>query len=344
MQEIPGVLRCREGDYVEDINRIIFDVKGLVHPSDKIVAFPRFVPDPQGTRVRVGVTYRKIYALSERLAFLQTHFPQYLTFDEAFGENLCEIPKEEIVRLHEPTNRLTELRTTSRLDRLEADALYLLKTLHKRANVPWAALGISGSLLVMLHSTESDIDPIVYGAAEGARTYETLRALIGERESAVKAYSLDDLKQLYEFRSQDTLVEFDDFVKTERRKVLQGRFLGHDYFVRCIRDWQEQEEHYGETVYQRTGYARIKSEVTDDSEAIFTPCRYLVKNVHLLEGKGADDIVEVTSFRGRFCEQARIGEIIVAQGKVEKVQTKNGTTHSRVLLGGQPSDFMVLET
>jgi len=54
-------------------------------------------------------------------------------------------------------------------------------------------------------------------------------------------------------------------------------------------------------------------------------------------------VSEIASFRGRFCEQAGEGETVIAQGKVEKVQKKNSDTFFRLLLGGKPSDFMVLE-
>jgi len=50
---------------------------------------------------------------------------------------------------------------------------------------------------------------------------------------------------------------------------------------------------------------------------------------------------EITSFRGRFCEQAEKGEIVTAQGKVEKVVEKDGTEFFRLILGAKPSDFMI---
>jgi len=337
------VLRSREGDFIADFSEVIFDVKGLVHPPDKVVAFPRFVPDRLGNRRLAGKSYRKVYALSERFTFLQTHFPHYLIFDPVFGERLCEIPKKDINHHYDPVSRLGELRGSDELEELEGFALHFLEALHGQAIVPWSKLGISGSLLAKLHTTESDIDPIVYGKSNCVKVYEMLKLLTNESRSAIKAYSLGELRDLYSFRSRDTQTSFDDFVETERRKVLQGKFLQHDYFIRCVRDWKEIEEYYGEAVYHKIGYARIKAIVSDCSEAIFTPCRYVVENVRLLEGKSGEDVAEVVSFRGRFCEQARTGETVVAQGKVEEVKKKNGEVFVRLLLGGQVSDFMVLE-
>jgi len=332
----------REGDLVETQQRLIFDVKGFTHPLDRIVAFPRFFPDPFGDRKRKGVAYTKVYALSYRYKFLEAQFPHYLVFDHVFGERLCEVPKKDVKHYYNPADRLKELRFSCCLDKLEADSLSFAEFLKSHSNVPWNKLGISGSLLVGLHTPQSDIDPVIYGTKNCLKIYETLKSAIKDSKNGLKAYTLEELKRLYGFRSKDTKMSFDDFVATESRKVLQGKFFRHDYFVRCLKDLDEVEERYGDVMYRKMGYAKIKATILDDSEAIFTPCRYSVDDVRMLTGKWGKVVTEIVSFRGRFCEQARKGEIVVAQGKVEKVQKKNGDTFFRLLLGGKPSDYMVL--
>ena len=88
------------------------------------------------------------------------------------------------------------------------------------------------------------------------------------------------------------------------------------------------------------GYAKIVGSVIDDSEAIFTPCTYLLDNVETINGKERSPIEEIVSFRGRFCEQAKMGEKVTAQGKIEQVE-KKGRIHYRLLLGNTPKDFMI---
>ncbi len=336
-------MEAREGDLVEAFNRLIFDVKGLIHPADRIVAFPRFFPDPRGNRRREDVGYRKVYALSERYKLLEEQFPQYLVFDAVFGEKLCEVPKKDINHHYIPVDRLRQLRQSNFVDELEASALRFLEVLHDLSSISWSKLGISGSILAKLHTSESDIDPVVYGERNSRKVHEMLKTIMKEANNEVEAYSLEELRALYNFRSKDTEIAFADFVRTERRKVLQGRFLRHDFFIRCVRDWSEIKEQYGDVVYRSVGYGRIKATITDASEAIFTPCRYLAADVQLLEGEFGAAVTEIASFRGRFCEQAEEGESVVAQGKVEEVRKKNGGTFLRLLLGGNPSDFMALE-
>ena len=53
-------MKAREGDFIEIKTGSIFDAKGLVHPPDKVIAFPRFIPDSFGSRKRIGYTYKKV--------------------------------------------------------------------------------------------------------------------------------------------------------------------------------------------------------------------------------------------------------------------------------------------
>jgi predicted nucleotidyltransferase len=88
----------------------------------------------------------------------------------------------------------------------------------------------------------------------------------------------------------------------------------------------------------------VKALIEDDKYAIFTPCKYSISNVELIEGEcNPKKLVEITSFRGRFCEQARRGEWVIAQGKIEMVTTSSGEEYHRMVLGGKPSDFMILK-
>jgi len=214
--------------------------------------------------------------------------------------------------------------------------------LKKNTEVSWSKLGISGSLLVGLQTPKSDIDIIVYGSQNSYKVYDSLRALMKDKDSPVKSYSMGELRRLFDFRSKDTAMSFEDFVRTESRKVLQGRFKGYDYYIRCVKDWDEVDEQYGTVHYQPVGYAKIRARVTDDSQMIFTPCHYKIDNVEIVEGPKIKSTQEIVSFRGRFCEQSRKGESVMAQGKIERVKREGGKEFYRVLLGNKVSDYMIL--
>jgi predicted nucleotidyltransferase len=331
-----------EGDLILIKEGSIFDVKGLIHPLNKVVAFPRFIPDPSGDREYRGYKYRKIYNISVRFEFIEQNFPQFMVYDAIFDEKLCEVPLERVKHHYKPTNCLRELRYCTRLGDLEKDAFSFVELLRGCRNMTWSTIGISGSLLVKLHTPDSDIDPIIYGSGNCRKVYEALKSLTQDSKTDVKPYTIGELKQLFLFRVKDTWMAFKDFEKTESRKVLQGKFKSRDFFIRCVKDWSEVNTEYGAICYKNVGYAKIKAVIEDDSEAIFTPCSYTIRNVNALEGPKFA-IEEIASFRGRFCEQARIGEVVIAQGKVEKVMDNSqNREYFRLLLGNRPSDFMML--
>ncbi|MCW4031212.1 MAG: hypothetical protein NWE80_02485 [Candidatus Bathyarchaeota archaeon] len=335
-------IEAREGDLLETTDNIIFDVKGLVHPLNRVVAFIRYVPDTKGDRERDRKRYSKFYALSKRYALLKQKFPQYLVNDPVFNTLLCEVPIDDVKQHYQPIHCLRNLRNRKDLDDVEKKALRFMKILKESAGVPWSKLGVSGSILVRLHTASSDIDLIVYGSIAGYKVQATMKEMLQDKNSPFEAYDLNGLRELFDFRSKDTITSFENFVRTDSRKVSQGKFMEKHFFIRFVKDWNEISEQYGSKIYKPEGNARIKATVVDDSEALFTPCSYKLANVEILEGLKVETIEEIVSFRGRYCEQARSGEVVVAEGKIERVKQEGKNDHFRLLVGSKSSDHMIL--
>ncbi len=336
-------MRAREGDLIQTHDNVIFDVKGLVHPAHKIIAFPRYIPTQDGTRYSGKNVYTKIYNLAERFKYLQQNTPQFIVFDPIFGENLCEVPINSIMKHYKPTEKLAQLREGKNLANLERKTVSLAISVKKTADIPWNSIGVSGSIMVGLFTLQSDIDLLIYGMKNCRKAYKALERLLKDEKSLLKPYSQEELQTLFGFRSKDTNMTFEDFIKVESRKAFQGKFDGIDYFIRFVKDWNEEIEKYGNIYYKNSGYAKITALVSNDSEALFTPCTYKLENVKVVNGPNLNGITEVVSFRGRFCEQASKGERIMVQGKLEQVKdNRNKTEHYRIIIGNKPSDYMVL--
>jgi predicted nucleotidyltransferase len=339
-------MRAREGDLIKTENHVIFDVKGLVHPPNLLIAFPRYIPSPQGTRRSQEDLYSKIYSFRERFNFLEKNMPDLIVNDPVFDETLCEVPVDTVVEHYEPGEKLKLLRTSKGLGDLERKAVQLAEALKEASGIPWSAIGISGSVLVGLYTSKSDIDPVVYGVENCRRAYTALEALLQDAASGFKRYSREDLQALFDFRSKDTIMSFEDFAQVEWCKAFQGKFEGTDYFIRFVKDWSQVSEQYGDVCYKNVGYAKISATIADDSEALFTPCTYGIKNVTVAEGAKLEPIREIMSFRGRFCKQVptnpRDPTTIEAQGKVELVtDNRTGKQHYRLLIGNKPTDYLI---
>jgi uncharacterized protein len=337
-------MKAREGDLIKTKSGVVFDVKGLVHPPNKVVAFPRFIPSPQGTRQGKDALYGKVYSLGDRFKYLQENHPELIVFDPVFGETMCEVPIEQIEEHYQPSEKLNSLRTSKTLSVLENKALQLATTLKEKAGIPWKAIGISGSIMAGLTNEKSDIDPLIYGVENSRKAYAALMELLKIKDSGFKSYSQEELQTLFDFRSKDTQMSFEDFETVENRKAFQGMFMGTDYFIRFVKDWSETGEQYGDVCYKNSGYVKIIAVIDDSSDALFTPCTYKLKDATVVEGGQLAPINEIVSFRGRFCEQATVGERVEAQGKVELVTDKKGSSeYYRLIIGSKPSDYMVLK-
>jgi predicted nucleotidyltransferase len=339
-------MRAREGELIKTRNNVIFDVKGLVHPPNRIIAFPRYIPSAEGTRGHSGSLYGKVYSFTDRFNFLQENTPELIVHDEVFDATLCEVPTDQITTHYNPVDKLQKLRSAKTLSDLERKAVHLAEDLKEAADVPWSSIGISGSLLAGLYTLQSDIDPVVYGAESCRKAYAALESLLETGGSRFKQYNREGLQALFDFRSKDTKMSFEDFALVESRKAFQGMYEGTDYFIRFVKNWNETSEQYGDVCYKDCGYAKITATVADNAEALFTPCTYELKNAQVVDGAKLEPIQEIASFRGRFCEFPTTidGEptTLEAQGKVELVtDNRTGESHYRLLLGNKPTDYMV---
>lgn len=330
----------REGDFIETAEGLIFDVKGLVHPPDRVIAFVRYFPSPEGDRERHGIRYRKVYDLDERFAFLKEHFPQYLVYDPVLGETMIEVPAERVARHYLPICKLAELQSSSNINSLEEKTLDFVDFIMDAAHVPRGKVGVSGSILVGLASPSSDLDLIIYGVENAMKVDLALKKHF-EEGGRLKKYGLEMLKTLHEDRCRESGVSFEDYLFHEQRKSFQGFFDETEFFIRYVKDRGEFNETYGEYVYTPIGRSKIRGVVADDRDALFTPCSYTVEDVKIIEGLSNVPISSIASFRGRFCEQAVDGETIIACGKLERVK-HGGETSYRLILGNRPEDFMVV--
>jgi len=330
--------KAREGDFIETVDNFIFDVKGIVHPPDRVIAYLRYVPDEKGGRTRLGVQYRKVYGLKRREAFLRKNAPIYSYFDPVAHRKLQGVPLEKIRVLHEPIEKLQQLSAKKSLDQMEEDALELVRLLKSATGLPSRRFGISGSLLVDLYDQNSDIDLIVYGKRESHKVLEALKRL--QYNMPLERYDKSGIRRLYEARCMQNAMSFTAFTMHEKRKFLEGRFRRRDYFIRCIKDWSEVKEKYGDRYYYPLGSSIIRAVVDDDSENILTPCVYKVAQAKVLSGKKTAVPSQVVSFRGRFCEQAFQGERVQARGRVERVVNSYGEWY-RMVVGESLSDHLV---
>ena len=330
-----------EGFAVETIDELIFAVKGLVHPPDRVIGCVRYLPDPGGDRNRGGKSYRRVYRFAEQHRIIQDHYPVYLHDEPAFGLRMQSVPIKHIRQVYDPRDRVSDLCVHGPNDRLEENAIALVRLLAQTANVPLEKLGLSGSVLFGLHHSKSDIDIVVYGGTEGMAVHQALRQLLGSPYDSVRPLDNDQLMALHASHRPELPLSFDDFARHQKRKVNEFYFKEFQCFIMFV-VWPDQwGERYADPSFEQCGSAEVQARVTVERESIYTPCRYGIEDVAFLKGRTRSDLREIISFRGLFSDQARIGEWVRARGSLERVIPQSAPVYHRLTVGGQVGDFIV---
>lgn len=326
---------------METRDDLLFTVKGLVHPPSRIVAYLRYVPDERGSRKRGGKRYRRVYRFEEQEELLRARWPGYIIDEPMFGVRLQAVPADAVHLVRDPRSYLQHLVKRGPADALEDTALHLVSLVRRAAGIRSSALGLSGSMLLGLHTTSSDIDLVVYGELESRAVHEALGCLLQDELSPVSRPNDKELESIYEMHSVETPLSFADFARAQIRKVNEGSYAGWPYFVRFVKLPEQVADRYGNPRYESLGLATIRARVLDDAEAIFTPSSYKVGDVAVLEGVGSDNLCEIVSLRGRFADQVKAGDLVVARGHLERVMPRRIGVWSRLMVGAKLGDYLM---
>jgi len=333
-----------EGFAVEVAEGLIFVVKGLIHPHGRLIAYLRYLPDQTGDRNRDGVAYRRVYRFEEQQRILKRDFPHYLGEDPCLGIPVQWVETRRIRRVYDPRKRLEEICRCGPRDGIERKVAAFAELLRNSAEIDLSSLGISGSVLLNLHLQKSDLDFTVYGEEQALAVHGALDRLLDKgAEDSVRRLNRKEMSVLHDAHRPDTPLSFEDFAGLQDRKVNEGFFQGSPYFIRFVKHPSQFAQRYNDPRYEPLGNVTIRAKIVDDRDAIFTPCTYQIDDVEFIRGKPVADLREIASFRGRFTDQVRTGEMASARGHLESVIPYVGPAYHRLTVGGTVGDYLMRE-
>lgn len=337
-----------EGDYIETKNNnLYFDVKGILHPNDRKVCFLRFFPDNDGEREKNGITYKKIYQINTRFDFLREFYPAYIFYSKELDIEIQGVKLEDIKTVHTPRVFYKSILEKNNLSGLEKSSLKLCDLFISEGTLSENSIGITGSTMIGLNTEDSDIDLIIYGTEISIEFQKQLENIFNTSNKCRK-YNLDEYKAHFKWRFGGSDIKFEDFLQSEQRKKHQGKFNNIDFFIRYIKSPKDWEGSFYDYRFKNCGRIKLKANIIDSEDSIFTPCTYKIDPFAIIETSkhlnnvNIKEITEIVSFRGRYCEQAREGELVFAEGKLEKVIFKNKLEYFRILLTDQTQDKMII--
>ena len=334
-----------EGFFIKTIDDMIFDVKGITHPSDRIFAFVRYVPysiineDKRNTRKG----YCKIYDLNKRYDFLDKFFPNYLFMDPQGRGLMQAIQKDSIEMIYNPCLKLKEIEENiKQKTEIEKVLTNFTRIIKQTTRINPFLIGISGSILVNLHTKKSDIDIVVYGKKNGQKLFEKMPEIINDYTNISK-YSDKDLRKLWKQRGQNLQISFDNFIQLEKNKRLQGKISNFDFYIRLVQLPDEYYEPYLQTKIKSLAVIEIEAIIINDENSIFTPTIYEIKITKCIS-QGFDENSYprfIFSLRGRYTNVVKTGDKIRVKGKLEQVIIGEKQQYLQLVLGNLKDEFLI---
>lgn len=327
----------RDRDYVETIEGLFFTVVGNIHPASHVIAYLKYVPSPEGIwgkdrRFKRVLPYYTVPMLLNTISYLKQHHPHYVTFFDELGVEMSAVPLDKVLKHYRPECRLQEMIEEPK-DHLETMAVDLAQSIADEASVPISDLGVTGSLLIGIHQSFSDIDLVVYGKESALKVREALLRLYEEPKRGIGKLPRERFEELSERRQRLFYLSEREAEMICLRKWNRGFFKGKDFSIHPVKKESEVKETFGELTYKPVGLATIRGVVADSSESIFMPSRWLVRDVEFLSGLSVEGLTELCSYEGLYMGVVYEGERLEARGKVEAVYCKGRLDHHRLLIG-----------
>lgn len=321
----------RDGDVFVTEDDFVFYTFGYEHPKDRVIAFPKYIPAHFGKLFQIKFLKRtwrkgkqeliraeKLYTAENYASFLDAfrkNFPDYL-FDCPFRhKELIGVPLKQIKRVYMPNECLKTLFRNHRRDNLEKTAVKLYSLLSRKSRVPLTDFGLHGSMALGIHTADSDVDIVVYGAKNFRRLENAVSSLV--KKGVISYVSTKRLDMVRHYR---------------------GRFKGTLFAYNAIRKSNEVKIEYGAFRYIPLRPVKFYCHITNDVEAMFRPAVYEVSECVPIDKDSIlpNDAVpnRVVSMIGYYRNVARKGDRIRVSGRLEQVENvKTGKTSFQVVVG-----------
>jgi predicted nucleotidyltransferase len=285
------MLKTRLRDFFITQDDWIFAVSDYFHPHG-IRSTLRYAPDENGERQMNGKRYRK-YDFDDSFDFMRMHRSEWV-------QDVHVVPEDQVKRILSPNEAIQHLEASD--SRIAA-----IVTVLEKAGVPRSHMGVTGSLLPGLQNESSDVDFVVYG-----KYWFIARDAIAEekkRSGPIEDINMEMWQRIYKKRIPE--ISFEEFVIHEKRKGNRGMVEGTYFDLLFVRDWEQIKEPSarGEDI----GTMKIKATVTNADLAFDSPAVYKVEH---------PEIDHVLSYTHTYAGQALPGELIEAQGMVERIGDK----------------------
>ncbi|MCW4016528.1 MAG: hypothetical protein NWF06_09175 [Candidatus Bathyarchaeota archaeon] len=341
----------RDRDFIQTTEGFFFCVVGAVHPSDRAISYIKYVPSKSGLWGHNEEKFSRILQkytipnLLETFNYLEKNYPHYLFRSPVDNITITAVPHKKIKEHFKPEQKLAQIRRVPQLDALQKKLIRFTQFLEQKSELSPEMFGVTGSLLLDIHNPNfSDIDITVYGVKNSWALKDALTKL--DTKAPLKRLLGTALKEWCTKKAQYYPLTPEEALTLYQRKWNLGLFEGTWVSIHPIKLESEVTEKYGQKTYNPCGQVTIQAVVSDNTDSLFLPAVYQIKDVEFIDCQQWGPITEVVAYETLYDSLAENGETIQVKGKLEKV-TKTGTRqqHYRVLVGsaeGKGKEYLKL--
>lgn len=306
-----------DGDTFTTTQGFVFNVFGYEHPTDRVFAFLKYIPAKLQKLFHLSYLRNtwtlceqrlfraeKLYSAGNYQIFLETfrkNFPDYVYYCPFRNKEIISVPIASVENVFLPRDCLERLRHMQIKDDLQKTTLDLIDLFSTESSIDKSDFGVHGSVALNMHTQKSDIDLVVYGAENFRTLEETIRKLVEEGRLTYKfSNRLDALRKQ------------------------KGKYLDKIFMYNAIRRPQEIICKYGELQYKAIAPVNLECKVEDDSQAMFRPAIYKIKEcvpTGNLQSKIEDETPNIiVSMIGCYRNIAKRGDRISVSGMLERAE------------------------
>ncbi len=321
----------RDGETLLTKEGFIFYVFGYEHPENRVFAFLKYIPSSLAHHFPIRFLKQKwkhgelelsrpqkLYTAQNYQKFVETlrsNFPHYLYCCPFRGKEVLSVPLDKIQRVYLPGECLQAIFKNEKKDALQRETVELVSLLSKESGVPVQDFGIHGSVGLNMHSEYSDIDLVVYGS----QNFKKLEAAVN-RLADEEVFSYVCTKKL-------------DHARKHR-----GRYNDRRFVYNAVRKYDEVDVQHGKMKYTPVKNVSFSCMVVDDSENMFRPAIYLIRDYQLDDSASelpAEQVpARVLSMIGYYRNVARKGDRVKVSGTLERVENvETGEVSYHVVVG-----------
>jgi len=347
--------KCRDHDFLRTKEGFFFCVVGPLHPPNRVISYLKYAPSRLGSWGRGKWRFKRVMkdytipSLLETFRLLEKNYPHYLFYSPFFNVLMTAVPLEYIARHYKPEEKMAQFMTAQRLDLLQKKVKKFISFLAEKSGVTEESFGVTGSILLSIHRLNvSDLDVTVCGYKNCLAVKRALIDAYSIRNSGIKRFEGSALTQWCKNKTHVHPLTFEEALQIYKRKWNIGVFDDTRFSVHPVKLEDEVTEEYADKVYEPIGQVVVGAVVHQNSDSMFLPAVYQVREAKVIKGPQATDIEEIVSYEGLYGDIAEIGETVLVKGKLEQVtDKKNKRKYNRVLVGspeGKGTEYIKLLT